>query len=50
MDPSRAVAFLNHGDAPARAGDKDKTRKAYPTYLELAPAGAGAAHARQQLL
>ena len=49
IDPSRAVAYLNLGDALARAGEKDKARKAYQTYLELAPNGAGAAQARQQL-
>lgn len=49
IDPSRAIAYLNRADALASAGEKDKGRKAYQTYLELAPAGAGAAHARQQL-
>ncbi len=49
IDPSRAIAYLNLGDALAKAGENDKARKAYQTYLELAPAGPGAAHARQQL-
>ncbi|TAK90673.1 MAG: tetratricopeptide repeat protein [Burkholderiaceae bacterium] len=49
MDVSRAVAYLNLGDAWAKAGDKDKAKKAYNTYLELAPNGASAAYARQQL-
>jgi peptidoglycan/xylan/chitin deacetylase (PgdA/CDA1 family)/uncharacterized caspase-like protein len=49
MDPSRAIAHLNLGDAYAHAGDKDKARSAYKTYLELAPNAAGAGYARQQL-
>lgn len=40
------VAFArgNAGD-----GDKQMARKAYQTYLELAPSAAGAVHARRQL-
>ena len=49
IDPSRAIAYLNLGDALVRAGEKERARKAYRTYLELAPSGAGAAHARQLL-
>lgn len=49
IDPSRAVAYLNLGDAYAHAGARDKARKAYTTYLELQPQGAGAAQARAQL-
>jgi uncharacterized caspase-like protein/peptidoglycan/xylan/chitin deacetylase (PgdA/CDA1 family) len=49
MDPSRAIAYLNLGDAAARAGDTDKAKNAYKTYLELAPNGASAALAKQQL-
>jgi uncharacterized caspase-like protein/peptidoglycan/xylan/chitin deacetylase (PgdA/CDA1 family) len=49
IDPSRAVAYLNLGDAHAKAGNADKAKKAFATYLELAPNGAGAAYARQQV-
>lgn len=49
MDPSRAVAYLNLGDAWSKAGEKDKATKAYRTYLELAPQGAGAQYVQQQL-
>ena len=49
MDPSRAVAYLNLGDAQAKAGEKDKAVKAYNTYLELAPKGAGVQYVKQQL-
>lgn len=49
MDPSRAVAYLNLGDARMRQGESDKARQAYKTYLELAPNGAGASQAKEQL-
>ena len=49
MDPSRAVAYRNLGDAYARANQADKARAAFKTYLELAPTGAGAVYAREQL-
>ena len=49
MDPSRAIAYMNLGDAYARGGEKDKAKGAYKTYLELAPTGAGASYAKQQL-
>jgi uncharacterized caspase-like protein/peptidoglycan/xylan/chitin deacetylase (PgdA/CDA1 family) len=49
MDPSRAVAYLNLGDAHAKAGDGEKAKKAFRAYLELAPTGAGAGHAKQEL-
>lgn len=49
MDPSRAVAYRNLGDAQLQAGDGDKAKAAYQTYLALAPNGSGAAYARQQL-
>lgn len=48
-DPSRAIAYLNLGDAAVRSSDADKARKAYKTYLELAPNGAGAAAAKEKL-
>ncbi len=49
IDPSRAVAYLNLGDAHSRAGNSDKAKKAFGTYLELAPNGPGAAYAKQQM-
>jgi len=49
MDPSRAIAYLNLGDAHARAGDSEKAKKAFRAYLELAPTGPGAVHAKQEL-
>nr|WP_315491617.1 polysaccharide deacetylase family protein [uncultured Rhodoferax sp.] len=49
IDPSRAVAYLNLGDAYVKAGHADKAKKAFGTYLELAPGGSGAPYARQQV-
>jgi uncharacterized caspase-like protein len=49
MDPSRASAYINLGAAYARAGQLEKARVAYKTYLELAPNGSGAGYAKQQL-
>ncbi|MBS1197298.1 MAG: polysaccharide deacetylase family protein [Proteobacteria bacterium] len=49
IDPSRAIAYLNLADAQEKSGDKDKARKSYQTYLELAPNGSGSAYARLQL-
>ncbi len=49
MDPSRAIAYMNLGDAYFRSGDKDKAKAAYKTYLELTPNGSGAGYAKQQL-
>jgi uncharacterized caspase-like protein/peptidoglycan/xylan/chitin deacetylase (PgdA/CDA1 family) len=49
MDPSRAIAYLNLGDAHAKAGESEKAKKAFRAYLELAPTGPGAAHAKQAL-
>ncbi len=49
IDPSRAIAYLNLGDARANGSEGEKAKKAYQTYLELAPGGSGAGYARQQL-
>ncbi|MEP6502217.1 MAG: tetratricopeptide repeat protein, partial [Betaproteobacteria bacterium] len=49
IDPSRAVAYINLGDALQRQGQADKARQAFATYLELAPAGPLAGHAKEQL-
>ena len=49
MDPSRAIAYLNLGDALDKAGDTERARKAYTTYLELAPKSAAADKLREKL-
>ncbi len=49
IDPSRAVAQLNLGDAYRQLGERDKARQAYTTYLALQPDGAGAAQVREKL-
>ena len=41
--------FRQDKGALALAGDKDQAAKALKTYLELAPNGAGAAHAKEML-
>jgi Tfp pilus assembly protein PilF len=49
IDRSRAVAYINLGDAYAKSGHADKAKKAFETYLELAPQGLSAGYARQQV-
>jgi len=49
LDPSRGVAYLNLGDAQAAAGETDKARASYRTYLELMPGGPSAERVRQSL-
>jgi uncharacterized caspase-like protein/peptidoglycan/xylan/chitin deacetylase (PgdA/CDA1 family) len=49
MDPSRAVAYLNLGDAQAHLGENAMARKAYLTYLELAPNSASVGYVRKKL-
>lgn len=49
IDASRAIAYLNLGDAHQRNGDLERSRKAYVSFLELAPKHASAGYAREQL-
>ncbi|GAB2839841.1 tetratricopeptide repeat protein [Pseudoduganella ginsengisoli] len=49
IDASRAIAYLNLGDARQRQGDQDKARKAYTSFLELAPNHPSAPYVREQL-
>ncbi|MBV7538035.1 polysaccharide deacetylase family protein [Duganella sp. sic0402] len=49
IDASRAIAYLNLGDARMKLGDGDKARKAYASFLELAPNHPSATYARDQL-
>jgi len=49
IDPSRAIAYRNLGDACVKSEDKDCARKAFKTYLELAPTGSGAEYVKQEL-
>ena len=48
MDPSRAVAYLNLGDALEKSGAAERARKAYATYLELAPKSPGSDKLREK--
>ncbi len=45
----KAIAWLNLGDAWSKAGAAEKAKKAYQTYLELAPNGAGAGYVKEAL-
>ncbi|MYN05441.1 polysaccharide deacetylase family protein [Pseudoduganella sp. DS3] len=49
IDASRAIAYLNLGDALQRQGDLERGRKAYTSFLELAPNHSSAGYAREQL-
>ena len=49
IDPSRAVAYINLGDALQRQGNAEAARKAFETYLQLAPAGGLAQHAKDAI-
>jgi len=37
LDPHRAIAYLNLGDAYLQMGKKSEAKKAYEKYLELQP-------------
>ncbi|MQA42813.1 polysaccharide deacetylase family protein [Rugamonas aquatica] len=49
IDTSRAIAYLNLGDARMHLGDGEKAKKAYASFLELAPNHANAGYAKEQL-
>jgi hypothetical protein len=47
LDPSRAVVYLNLGDAIAMLADQTRAKRAHETYLALAPNGRDAARVKQ---
>jgi tetratricopeptide (TPR) repeat protein len=49
MDPKRAVAYLNLGDAYAKLNRYPEARQAYTKYLELAPASKAAPDVKKKL-
>lgn len=49
IDPSRAIAWLNLGDARAKLGDKDKAKKAYASFLELAANSPSAGYVKEAM-
>ncbi len=49
MDPSRAIAYVNLGEAYVHLNDKEKAKKAFNGYLELAPNGPNAASVKENL-
>lgn len=49
IDTSRAIAYLNLGDARAHLNDSEKAKQAYNSFLALAPNHPSATYAREQL-
>jgi uncharacterized caspase-like protein len=49
IDTSRAIAYLNLGDARAHLNDSEKAKQAYTSFLALAPNHPSATYAREQL-
>ncbi|OEZ96306.1 polysaccharide deacetylase family protein [Duganella sp. HH101] len=49
IDTSRAIAYLNLGDARLHLGEREKARQAYASFLALAPNHANAGYAKEQL-
>ncbi len=49
IDPKRAVAYLNLGDAYAKLKRNAKARQAYTKYLELAPDSKSAPQVKKKL-
>ncbi len=49
IDPKRAVAYLNLGDAYAKLNRAAEARRAYTKYLELAPNSKGAPDVKKKL-
>jgi tetratricopeptide (TPR) repeat protein len=49
LDPKRAIAHANLGDAHLAAGRPDAARMAYEKYLELAPTARYASEVRKKL-
>lgn len=49
IDPSRAVAYLNLGDAWVRLNEREKAKKAYTSFLELAPNSPSSGYVKEEL-
>ena len=49
IDPSRAIAYLNLGDAMAKKGDAAKAKNAYKVFIEIAPTSKSVTYAKQQI-
>jgi Flp pilus assembly protein TadD len=49
LDPSRAVAYLNLGDALSQLNRNAEARQAYEKYLDLAPSSKSAAYAHERI-
>jgi tetratricopeptide (TPR) repeat protein len=48
-DPSRAIAYLNLGDAYAKLIRNEEARQAYTKYLDLAPDSKSAPEVKKKL-
>ena len=49
LDPNRAIAYLNLGDAYLQVGKKSEARQAYEKYLQLQPNSKAAAGVQEKL-
>ena len=49
LDPNRAVAYINLGDAYLNLKRNPEARQAYEKYLQLTPAGRSAAYVQEKL-
>ena len=49
LDPNRAIAYVNMGDAYLKSQRNAEARQAYEKYLQLAPNGSSAAYTRTKL-
>lgn len=49
IDPNRAIAYLNIGDAHAKLNNAAEARRAYEKYLELAPESKSAPEVKKKL-
>lgn len=49
IDSSRAIAYFNLADAYLKADEREKAKKAFATYIELAPNASNVQYAKEQL-
>jgi tetratricopeptide (TPR) repeat protein len=49
LDPNRAIAYLNLGDAYLQLGKKSEAKQAYEKYLQLQPNSKAAASVQEKV-
>jgi len=49
LDPNRAIAYLNLGDAYLQLGEKSEAKQAYQKYLQLQPNSKAAVGVQEKL-